>query len=68
LDLTGTILSIYEKTVVLDSSFQSLSEKAEGIIAFHEIILYTGKEHGAVYTADPLWIEPVLSLISESYK
>jgi hypothetical protein len=45
-----------------------LSEKSEGIIAFHEIILNTGKEHGAFYIADLFWIELVFSWISESYK
>jgi hypothetical protein len=51
-NLSGNILSIYEKTDELGSSCQSLSEKSEGIPLFHTE--YREGTQGILYRRSPL--------------
>lgn len=56
----GRILSIYDSADDIASScsdlFARMGEKAET----RELVLDLGKGHGAFYTPDPAWVEPVI--------
>jgi hypothetical protein len=65
LDLSGRILSMYEKSDTYGSSCEPLAERSSGITGFTEISFNTGKQHGVFYAADPTWLEPLLSWIGE---
>ena len=62
-DLSGRVLSIYETSDEFGRSCRSLADASTGISSFEEITLSTGKQHGAFYTADPLWLNPVIDWI-----
>lgn len=62
----GRILSIYEESDEFGSSCQRLIERSPGVKDFTEIVLKTGKRHGAFYRADPTWLDPVVSWIYEA--
>jgi hypothetical protein len=61
--LSGRVLSIYETSDELGGSCRSLAEASTGIASFEEIVLSTGRQHGAFYAADPAWLEPVTEWI-----
>jgi hypothetical protein len=60
LELTGRVLSLYEESDRYGSSCQSLADRSPKIVDFKEIEFRTGKSHGTFYTADPLWMDPVI--------
>ncbi len=62
-DLSGRVLSIYETSDELGKSCRSLAESSTGVTSFKEIALSTGRQHGAFYAADPLWLDPVIEWI-----
>ena len=65
LDLSGRILSLYENSDPYGSSCEQLVERSSGVTDFTEIAFNTGKSHGAFYTADPAWLDPLISWIDE---
>ncbi|MEO0575184.1 MAG: alpha/beta hydrolase [Pseudomonadota bacterium] len=58
--LTGRLLSIYETTDVA-LSCEKLAERSGKLIDFEEVVISTGKEHGAFFRPDPSWVDPLLS-------
>jgi hypothetical protein len=62
-DLSGRVLSIYETSDEYGKSCRSLAEASSGVSSFEEIALSTGRQHGAFYAADPLWLDPVTEWI-----
>lgn len=65
LALSGKILSFYERSDELGSTCSPLINRSPEVIEFTEIELTTGKQHGAFYSADPLWLDPLISWIFE---
>lgn len=63
--LAGRILSLYEKSDELGSTCKPLIERSPEIKEFEEIEFATGKQHGAFYSADPIWLDPLISWIFE---
>lgn len=61
--LTGRILSLYETSDEYGSTCKPLADRSPEVMGFEEIKLDTGKQHGAFYTADPIWLDPVISWI-----
>lgn len=64
----GNILSIYEKSDVLGQTCISLKSSSSCIAAFKEIELHTGKKHGFLYKADPLWLKPAINWAKGNYE
>jgi hypothetical protein len=64
-EISGQIFSVYEKSDELAGSCRDLAENSLGISSFDEIEITTGKEHGAFYQPNPLWVEPVLNWIHD---
>lgn len=60
-DLNGRVLSLYETSDELGGTCRPLADASPGVSDFEEIALSTGKQHGAFYAADPVW----LSLVTE---
>ena len=58
--LTGKVLSLYEESDPYGSSCQELADRSPELVEFKEIVFTTGKSHGTFYTADPLWMDPVI--------
>ncbi len=63
--LVGRILSLYETSDEYGSTCQPLIDRSPGVTDFVELEYNTGKGHGAFYTADPAWLDPVISWIGE---
>lgn len=63
LRLTGHVLSLYETGDTLTNSCKPLAEHSEQPESFKEIILSTGKAHGAFYTPRAAWDKPVLDWV-----
>jgi hypothetical protein len=63
MNMSGRVLSIYETSDEYGGSCRSLIEVSTGISDFEEMALSTGKQHGAFYTADPAWLDPVTEWI-----
>lgn len=64
-ELAGRILSLYEKSDEYGSSCKPLIERSPEVKEFKEIEFTTGKQHGAFYSADPIWLDPIISWIGE---
>ena len=62
--LAGRILSLYEASDEFGSSCRSLLERSRDVVEFEEIKFETGKQHGAFYSADPLWLVPMITWIN----
>ena len=65
LSLAGRILSLYEKSDEYGSSCKPLVERSPNVTGFEEIEFATGLRHGAFYTADPIWLDPLISWLNE---
>jgi hypothetical protein len=63
--LAGRILSLYEESDEYGSSCKPLAERSSNVTGFEEIEFTTGLRHGAFYTADPIWLEPLISWLNE---
>lgn len=63
--LAGRILSLYEASDELGSTCKPLVERSPDVSGFDEIELATGLRHGAFYSADSTWLEPLISWIFE---
>ena len=61
--LAGRILSLYETSDEYGSSCRRLLEKSPDVVEFEEIKFETGKQHGAFYSADPMWLDPMIAWI-----
>jgi predicted esterase len=62
--LTGRVLSIREKTDTLSPySCKPLAERAQKPTSFEEIVIDTGKSHGAFYLPRAVWTKPTLDFI-----
>ncbi|KGQ18597.1 Esterase [Lysobacter dokdonensis DS-58] len=62
---TGRVLSIREKSDTLSPySCKPIAEKAEKPTSFEEIVIDTGKSHGAFYLPRKQWTVPTLDFIS----
>lgn len=61
--LTGHVLSIYEKSDSFGSC-QSVNQRSENIQSFKEVMINTGKKHGAFFTPRSEWIDPVVMWIN----
>lgn len=60
--LIGNILSIYEESD-RPGSCQSLVDKSPSVTSFKEVVLNTGKEHGAFFQPLDEWVKPLLSWV-----
>lgn len=63
--LAGRIFSLYERSDDFGTSCVPLVERSPEVTDFDEIEFNTGKQHGAFYTADPIWLDPIISWIGE---
>jgi len=61
--LTGRVLSIHEASDTLAGSCRPLADQPEKPSAFEEIMISTGRLHGAFYAPTPAWVEPVLDWV-----
>lgn len=57
--LHGNVLSIRESSDDLVGSCKELAQRSESIVSFEEILISTGKEHGAFYKPLPEWVQPL---------
>ena len=64
--LTGRILSLYETSDEYGSSCKPLANRSPEVTDFEEIEFDTGKQHGAFYSADSVWLDPLIAWIVES--
>lgn len=64
-EISGQVLSVYEKSDELAASCRELAENSLGLSSFDEKMITTGKEHGAFYLPNPSWMEPVLDWIHD---
>jgi hypothetical protein len=55
----GNLLSIYETSDGVGSCNDVVNRNLEAIASYQEIAISTGKEHGAFYTPDPTWLNPL---------
>jgi len=62
--INGDFLSVYEKTDGA-STCKKLEKRSSKLNSFVEVMIDTGKEHGAFYTPLPEWIIPVKRWIKE---
>jgi hypothetical protein len=65
ISLAGRILSLYEASDEFGSTCKSLVERSPGVTGFDEIEFNTGLRHGAFYTADSTWLDPLISWLLE---
>jgi hypothetical protein len=63
MNMSGRVLSVYEISDDYGGSCRSLIEVSTGVSDFEEMALSTGRQHGAFYTADPLWLDRVTTWI-----
>lgn len=63
--LAGRILSLYEKSDEYGSTCKPLVGRSPDVTGFDEIEFNTGLRHGAFYTADPTWLEPLISWLND---
>jgi hypothetical protein len=63
LQLTGHVLSVYEKSDASAGSCRSFAERNDALGSFQEIQISTGKEHGAFYLPRSEWVLAVLDWI-----
>lgn len=63
IQLTGSILSVYEESDTLAGSCKPLVEQPDQPQSFTEIQISTGKSHGAFYMPLPSWVDPVLDWV-----
>lgn len=64
LALAGRFLSLYERSDELGSSCRPMIEGLPDVKEFEEIEFATGKQHGAFYSADPSWLDPLMSWLA----
>ena len=62
LTLHGTVLSVYEKSDG-PQSCTDLAARKPGPESFDEVMIDTGKEHGAFYLPRDTWLAPVLEWV-----
>lgn len=65
--LSGDVLSIYETSDGVGSC-QKLVDRSYDIKSFQEISISTGKGHGAFYSPDPIWLEPLMEWVGSHTK
>jgi len=63
LHLTGHVLSVMETSDNIGKSCKDLAARGSDVASFDEIEISTGKQHGAFYTPDPVWLTPVLNWV-----
>jgi len=63
LRLTGRVLSVYETSDTLAGSCKLLVDHPEQPQSFEEVMISTGKAHGAFYVPLSVWIDPVLDWV-----
>jgi acetyl esterase/lipase len=62
--LTGRVLSIRESSdTLVPQSCRAFAEQAEKPTSFDEIVISTGKSHGAFYLPREVWTKPTLDFI-----
>ena len=59
IQIRGDLLSIHESSDEMASSCDALAAKSSQIGVYRELVISTGKQHGAFYTPLPSWITPV---------
>jgi hypothetical protein len=62
--VSGNILSIVEESDALAGSCANLASRNENLSSFTEVVTSTGKEHGAFYLPEKVWVEPLLAWIA----
>lgn len=62
----GHVLSIYESSDQ-SGSCERLKTKSNEALSFSELAIHTGLSHGAFYTPNPVWVEPVKSWIRSKH-
>ncbi len=55
----GRILSLYEASDTIGLSCAPLMAKSPDVTEYKQIMLSTGKKHGAFYLPDPAWVLPL---------
>lgn len=63
--VAGRILSILESSDNIGISCKPLIDKSTNVKEYKEIILNTGKKHGAFYQPIPEWVEPLKAWASQ---
>jgi hypothetical protein len=64
LRLTGRVLSIREASdTLVPDSCRDIAEQAPKPTSFDEIVLHTGRSHGAFYQPRDVWTQPTLDFI-----
>jgi len=65
-ELYGEVLSVHETSDDLVLSCQALAARSSNISSFEEILISTGKEHGAFYQPIPEWLLPVKEWVNRT--
>jgi hypothetical protein len=65
IELSGRILSLYEESDEYGSTCKPLIDRSPQVTEFKEIVYATGKQHGTFYSADPDWLDPIITWIYE---
>ncbi|MCB1555306.1 MAG: alpha/beta hydrolase [Xanthomonadales bacterium] len=63
LRLTGHVLSVVEESDTIAGSCRPLAESVPRPQSFTELLIATGKLHGAFYRPNPEWVEPLLDWV-----
>jgi acetyl esterase/lipase len=66
LDLTGPVLSLYDKADDLATSCASVLPPGRRAAQSREIVLHVGKGHGTFYRPDPAWLDPLAAWLAAS--
>ncbi len=64
--LAGRFLSLYERSDPLGSTCRPMIEGSPDVKEFDEIEFATGKQHGTFYSADPSWLDPLMSWLADA--
>ena len=65
-DLTGPVLSLYDKADDLATSCASVLSAGSNAAQRREILLQVGKGHGTFYRPDPAWLDPLAAWLAAS--
>jgi len=66
IDLTGPVLSLYDKADDLATSCARVLSAGSNAAQRREILLQVGKGHGTFYRPDPAWLDPLAAWLAAS--
>jgi len=64
----GNLLSIYETSDGVGSCDNVVKRNPDAINSYQEVAISTGKEHGAFYTPNPSWLDPIKKWLKRNQK